>query len=247
MVVTDGPAEFAETLADLRRRVRLMLDFNAPVDALYAYYALYHNAHRSRLYVHRDAAGRANGFVAVCQTGQRLFQPTVALRTPDARGAVDLLRRALTPGRPYYVITTPDLREAVGEVVDIERPEINCLYRLDFARFHPSINVMVVAEQGLSDLPRFVVRSQEEIVAEAGLNWSSPYFAEVFVHTKPAAQGRGWAQAVVTACTTWIMRSGRQALFVVDEANRPSRAVAKAVGFVDTGVREHAGEGVCRA
>jgi len=233
-------------LEDLRQKVRPMLHFAAPADALYVYYALYHAPRRTRLYVHEDATGRADGFVAVCQTGQRLFQPTVILRTPDARAATELLRQALVPGRPYYLITTPDLRDAVATVVRIEQPEINRVYRLDLFRFQPFINVLVVAEQGLGGLPRFVIRSRGEVVAEAGVNWRSPHFAEVFVRTMPAAQGRGWGRAVLTTCTMWVVRSARQPLYVVNEGNRPSIALAEAVGYVDTGVREFAGEGVCQ-
>jgi hypothetical protein len=68
----------------LRLKVRLVLDLSAPADALAAYYALYYDPTRTRLYAHEDASDHVDGFVAVCQTGQRLFQPTVVLRTPDA-------------------------------------------------------------------------------------------------------------------------------------------------------------------
>ena len=169
------------------------------------------------------------------------------VRTPDARVAVELLRQALVPGRPYTLITTPDLREAVAEVVDIERPQVNRIYKLDLFRFQPLINVLVVTEQGLGGRPRFVIRSQGEVAAEAGVNWHSPHFAEVFVHTAPAARRRGWGRAVLTACTTWVVRSARQPLYVVGEGNGPSIALAEAVGYVDTGAREFAGEGLCRA
>ncbi|MDY7079710.1 MAG: GNAT family N-acetyltransferase [Chloroflexota bacterium] len=235
------------SLESLRLKVRPLLHFSAPTDALFVYYAFYHDPRRTRLYVHENEnGGRVDGFVAVCQTGQRLFQPTVVLRTPSAEAAVELLREALVPGRPYYLITTPDLRDAVVEVVDIEQPEINHIYRLELFRLQSSINVLVVAEQGLSGLPRFVIRAQGEIAAEAGVNWASPHFAEVFVRTTPAAQGRGWGKAVVAASTTWVVRSGRQPLYIVNEANEPSIALAEAVGYVDTGAREFSGEGVCR-
>ena len=245
--MAEGAAARGETLATLRDRVRPLLNVSAAADALYVYYALYHDPKRTQLYVSEGAAGRPVGFVAVCQTGQRLFQPTVLLRTSDARAAVNLLRRALTPGRPYYAVTTPDLRQAVLSVLEIEQPERNHLYRLDLARIEPSINVLVVAEQGLGGLPRFIIRSQEEVAAEAGINWASPYFAELSVQTKPAARGRGWAAAVVAACSRWVIRSGRQALYVVNDQNAPSLAVAKATGYADTGVREFAGKGVCRS
>jgi GNAT superfamily N-acetyltransferase len=233
-------------LRTLRLKVRPLLHFSAPTDALYVYYAFYHDPQRTRLYVHEDSAGHADGFVAVCQTGQRLFQPTVVLRTPDARAAIELLRQALVPGRPYYLITTTDLQDAVVGVVDIEQPEISRVYRLELFRFQPIINVLVVAEQGLGGLPRFVIRSQGEIAAEAGVNWSSPHFAELFVRTVPAARRRGWGRAVMTACTTWVVRSSRQPVYIVNETNGPSTALAEAIGYVDTGAREFAGEGVCR-
>lgn len=233
-------------LERLRLKVRSLLHFSAPADALYVYYAFYHDPRRTSLYVHEDGDGHADGFVAVCQTGQRLFQPTVVLRTPDARVAVKLLRQALVPGRPYYLITTPDLQDAVAEVVRIEQPEINRVCGLELFRFQPIINVLIVAEQGLDGRPRFVIRSQGDVAAEAGLNWASPHFVEVFVHTVPAAQGRGWGRAVAMACTTWVLRSSRQPLYFVTETNEPSIALAEAVGYADTGAREFAGEGVCR-
>jgi len=245
--VADGSTEFTTALEKLRLKVRPLLHFSAPADALLVYYVFYHDPRRTRLYVHEGASGRADGFVAVCQTGQRLFQPTVVLRTSNAEVAVELLHRALAPGRPYYLITTPDLRDAVAEVVDIEQPEINRIYRLDLFRLQFSINVLVVAEQGMGGLPRFVIRSRGVVVAEAGINWHSAHFAAVFVRTTPTAQGRGWGQAVLGACTTWIIRSARQPLYIVNERNRPSIALAEAVGYVDTGAREFAGEGVCRS
>jgi RimJ/RimL family protein N-acetyltransferase len=236
------------SLESLRLKVRSLLHFSTPADALFVYYAFYHDPRRTQLYVHEneDAKGRVDGFVAVCQTGQRLFVPTVVLRTPSAEAAIELLRQALVPGRPYYLITTPDLRDAVTEVLDIERPEVNHVYRLELFHLQSSINVLVVAEQGPGGLPRFIIRSQGEVVAESGTSWYSPHFCELFVRVAPSAQGRGWGQAVLAASTTWAVRSGRQPLYVVNETNEPSVALAKAVGYVDTGVREFAGEGVCR-
>jgi len=233
-------------LESLRLKVRPLLHFSAPANALFVYYAFYHDPQRTRLYVH-EAGGHADGFIAVCQTGQRLFQPTVVLHAANAEVAVELLRQALVTGRPYYVITTPGLRDAITEVVDIERPEINRLCILDLSRFQPIINVLVVVEQGLGGRPRFVIRSQGEIVAEAGVNWHSPHFAGVFVHIAPGVQKRGWDRAVLAACTTWVVRSARQPLYIVNEEDEPNITLAKAAGYVDTDTREFTGEGVCRA
>lgn len=235
-----------QDLESLRMKVRPLLHLTEPADALAVYYALYHDPRRTVLYVHENADGRAEGFAAVCQTGQRLFAPTVVLHTAEEQAAVALLREALVPGRPYYLATTPDLREAVAEVVSIEQVEINRIYRLDFSRFRMNTNVLVVAEPGLGGLPRFVIRSQGEVAAEAGLNWASSHFAEIFVRAAPAAQGRGWGRAVLTACTLWVVCSARQPLYVVGEENAVSIALAETTGYVDTGAREFAGEGVCK-
>jgi predicted GNAT family acetyltransferase len=231
-------------LERLRRRVEPMLDFDAPVDALYAYYALYHDPARTKLVVHDDRSGRVDGFVAVCQTGQRLFEPTVVLRTSDARAAVDLLHLALDPGRAYYVITTPDLREEVREAMEIQREETNHVFGLNLSRFEPSINVLVVQETGVEGAPRFIIRRRDTMLARSGVNWLSPHFAEIFVQTEPAAQGRGWGKAVVQACTRWVLRSGRQPLYVVNATNGASAALAQSIGYVDTGVCEFTVEGV---
>ncbi len=130
--------------------------------------------------------------------------------------------------------------------MDIEQPEINHIYRLDLSRLQHSINVLVVAEQGIGGLPRFVIRSQGEIAAESGVSWSSPHFAEIFVRTVPTAQRRGWGRAVLEASTSWVVRSGKQPLYIVNEKNEPSVVLAKAAGYSDTGAREFAGEGVGR-
>jgi GNAT superfamily N-acetyltransferase len=228
-----------------RARVEPLLDLHAPVDAIYAYYALFHDAERTALHVHENAQGAVDGFAAVCRTGQQLFVPTVALRTPDVRAARELLREALVPGRPYVVLTTPDLRDVVEEVVHVERARLHHLYRLDLGRFRPLVNVLVVRETSPGGTPRFLIRAQGEVVAQAGLNWQSPYFAELFVRTEPPARGRGWGRAVATACTTWILRAGKHPLYVVDRENSAGVGLARAMGYVDTGAREFAAEGVC--
>jgi hypothetical protein len=228
-----------------RLKVRSMLSLSAPADALYAYYVFYHDQDRTELHVHEDAEGRADGFVAVCQTGQRLFQPTVVLRTPKVNVAVELLREALAPGRPYYLITTPDLREAASRVVEMSDPEISRIYKIDLSRFDYDINVLVVAEEGVEGRPRFLVRSREEVVAEAGVAWLSPHFAAVYVRAIPAARERGLGTAVLSTCTRWVVRSGRHPLAIVQMGEDYATAVAEQVGYVDTGARELAGDVTC--
>ncbi len=236
-----GAARDAERL-----KIRPLISLSAPADGLYAYYAFYHDPKRTELTIHEEDEGRADGFVAVCQTGQRLFQPTVVLRTPKAGVAVELLREALTPGRPYYLITTPDLREAAAEVVEMTDVEINRVYEIDLSRFEYEVNVLVVAEEGIEERPRFLVRSQGEIVAEAGMTWFSGDFAELYVRATPPARERGFARSVLGACTRWVIRSGRRPLTIVGITDDSTTALVEAVGYVDTGARELAGDVVCR-
>jgi hypothetical protein len=216
-----------------------------PKDALAAYYALYHDPGRTGLWLHENANDRIDGLVAVCQTGFNLFQPTVVLRARDNEVAVALLRKALQPGRPVYVVTKPTLDLAVQAVVQLERQEYNRVYNFDPSRHRPEINVLVRSARTPDGSPRFVIRSRDQTASEAGINWRSPHFAEMFVHTQPWAEGRGWGKAVVAACANTLVQAGVQPLYMVTEGNQASISLAESVGFVDTGAREFAGSGVC--
>jgi hypothetical protein len=228
-----------------RLKVRSMLSLSAPADALYAYYAFYHDPDRTELRVHEDANGHADGFLAVCQTGQRLFQPTVVLRTPKVDVAVKLLREALEPGRPYYLITTPDLKEVTSTVVEMPEPSISRVYAIDLSRFKYAINVLVVAAEGVEGRPRFVVRSREEIVAEAGVVWLSAHFAAVYARASSAARERDLGKSALSTCTRWVVRSGRHPLMIVGVEDCRATALAESVGYVDSGARELAGDVTC--
>jgi RimJ/RimL family protein N-acetyltransferase len=229
-----------------RLALKPALDLRSPADAVYAYYALYHPEERTKIALHHADDGAVAGFVAVCQTGQRLFQPTVVLRTADVHVVAPLLERTLEPGRPYYIITTPDLRPALASKMESTRIAVSHVYSIDLARFEPTINVLVVREASRGPAPRFSIRAGEDAVAQAGLNWLSPQFAELFVWTRPAARGRGWGRSVISAATTWAIHSGRRPLYVADVKNPESLAFAKAIGYVDTGVRELVIDGVWR-
>lgn len=236
------------TLAARRARLEQegFLSLSDPSDALAAYYALYHDPGRTQLWLHHDANERIDGFATVSQTGFSLFQPTVVLRARDTGGAVGLLREALHPGRPYYVVTTPMLGPAIAAVVHLERDELNRVYRFDPRRYQPEINVLVQPARAPDGSPRFVIRSRGETASEAGVNWRSPHYAELFVHTQPWAQGRGWGKAVVAACANTLIQAGVQPLYMVTEGNAASIRLAESVGFVDTGAREFTASGVCQ-
>ncbi len=244
--------EITQDLEELRRKVRTMLDLSAPRDGLAAYYVLYHNPARTRLWV-AERGSRVEGFLAICQTGWDLFRPISVLRSRRIDVAQVLLQRSLLPSsggpphRPYYLVTTPDLLGVAEEALEVERVSLNRIYYLDLRHYEPEINVLVTPAQAANGSPRFVIRFQgAQIVAEAGINWQSPHFAEVYVQTAPEAQQRGWGKAVLDACITWILRSGAVPLYVVAEGNEPSARLAESVGFVDSGARECVVEGIAK-
>jgi predicted GNAT family acetyltransferase len=80
-------------------------------------------------------------------------------------------------------------------------------------------------------------------VALSGTNWRSPAFAEVFVHVHPQGRDRGWGKSVVSACTAALLEDRVRPLYIVDQNNEASIAIAEGLGYVDTGVREFSGEG----
>ncbi|MGD1995574.1 MAG: GNAT family N-acetyltransferase [Anaerolineae bacterium] len=235
-----------DDLTELRRRVRPMLDLSAARDALSAYYALYHNPERTRLLIQEGPTDRVEAFLSICQTGRDLFRLTAVLRARNSGAAEELLHRELEPRRPYYLITTPDLHSVVEEVLAVEQFEINRVYRLDLSLYTPAISVLVVPDRAADGSPRFVIRSQGKLAAEAGTNWRSPHFAGLYAWTSPEARDRGWGKAVVESCANWVIRSGAQPLYIVSEDNQSSIRLAESVGFTDTGSRELAVEGTMK-
>ncbi|HHS96556.1 MAG TPA: GNAT family N-acetyltransferase [Chloroflexi bacterium] len=233
----------ATDLVELRRRVRPLLDLSAPRDALAAYYTLYHDPSRTRVYV-EERGKRIEGFLTICQTGRDLFRLLAVLRARTLSAARALIERHLHPRRPYYLVTTLDLQPVVETTLLIEQTQINRIYRLDLRRYTPTLNVLVVPTPTPDGSPRFVIRVRGEVAAEAGVNWQSPHFAEVYVWTAPEARGRGWGKAVLDSCIAWVLRTGVQPLYVAPERNAPSIRLAESTGFVDTGAREFAVEAV---
>ena len=231
----------ADELSRRRRRARLVLDLSSPRDALPAYYALHHDADRSELFVEEEE-GRVMGFLAVCQTGRDLFRKTAVLRARHIDAARSLLQRGLQSRRPYYLVTTLDLQPVVEAVLDVEQAEVHRVYRMRLSRYAPRINVLVAPISAPDGSRRFVIRSQDEVAAESGINWRSPHFAEVYVWVVPQARGRGWGKSVLESCVSWVFRSGAQPLYVVAEENRASIRLAESVGFADTHAREYAAE-----
>jgi GNAT superfamily N-acetyltransferase len=230
-------------LNDKRRAIRPLLSPTDPGDALTSYYALWHDPRRTQLVLHHDARGRADGFVAVCQTGADLFRPLVTFRAPGESTSGELLREALMPNRPYQIVVPVTLASHVREQMEVAQPTLNRIYLLDPGRFQPVINVLVQRIDSPEGNPRFQIESQGQVAALSGVNWRSPSFAEVFVYVHPMGRGRGWGKSVVSACTNALLEERVRPLYMVEETNEASIAIAEGLGYVDTGRRTFAGEG----
>jgi GNAT superfamily N-acetyltransferase len=226
-----------------RRAIRPLLSSTDPADALTSYYALWHDPRRTQVTLHRDTQGQVDGFIAVCQTGADLFRPLVTLRAPDGQAVGDLLRAALAPNRPYQVIVPITVASVVREQMEIKRSTVDCIYQLDPSRFEPIVNVLVQRVAGADIAPRFQIEAQGQVVAMSGTNWRSPAFAEVFVYVHPSGRERGWGKSVVSACTAALLEEHLRPLYMVEEENVASIRIAEGLGYVDTGLREFAGEG----
>jgi len=234
-------------LAAARERVRRWISLRDPGEAAAVYYALYHPPQRTQLFLHHDASGSVDGFLAVCQTGRDLFRPVVVLRAAEPPIAVTLLQAGLVPGRPYIVQTTSRLASVLEVVLEVNVERRGAIFALDPTAFRPLPNVLVQPAPGPDrERWRFVIRSQGRVTAEAGINWRSPFFAELYVWVRPQARGRGWGRAVLSACTASLLESQVLPLYVAEEGNEASIRLAETVGYRDTGRREVEVEGVCR-
>ena len=232
------------TLYADRQAIAPLLRDHSPEDALAAYYALHHSEIRTKLTVHRDERGHTLGFMVVCQTGFDLFQPLAVLRAPTANGAdvaAWLLRNGLSSARSYHVLVPPALAPAVEAEMSTQAAATHLLFEARRASFQPVVNVLVTSSRGPDGGMRFAIRAADgSVVAESGTNWRTDEFAEVFVHVEFVARGRGLGKSVVSACTAHLLESNLRPLYFVDQGNAESVAIAEALGYADTGVRERA-------
>lgn len=230
----------------LRTSLRPLLDDQHAGDALAIYYAFHHPEARSQLFV-RAAPGSgveaaADGFLVRALTGLDLFRPLVTFRARSERTAVDLFEEGLPAGRPVYLTIPVSLAGWANKHLAVSEAELHHIYRLEARQQRQEINVLVLHSTGPDGTPRCEIRGAERVAAVAGVNWQGPRFAEIFVHTDPAARGRGLGRSVVTALAGRLLETGRRPLYVVAESNSASLGLAQSAGFVDTGLREYVGQ-----
>lgn len=225
------------SIHESRRLARQLLDDTSPADAPTAYYALFHPPQRSSLFVQFADSGRVVGFAGRFQTGIDLFRPLVTLRCTTPECAADALAEALTPERPYIFFANLNQLPLVGGSMRVMNQRILRIFQLQPTRFEPEINVLVQQKRTADGLPQAMITSNGQR-AIAGVNWQSPGFAELYVHTDPEVRRRGWGQSVVSAVTQAVVAGGRIPLYLVENNNDASRELAEKLGYVDTGARQ---------
>jgi GNAT superfamily N-acetyltransferase len=235
----------APAAAQLRHRLRHLLNEHSPADALAVYYALHHDPARTELFIYPDEPGRApEAFLARARTGQDLFRPIVTFRAPSAEAAGELFHRGLPPGRPHYITVPAELAGHVNARLTVAEPALYRMYRLDQRRFEPIVNIFITTSTNPEGWRRYEIRQGDRVLASAGVNWRSPRFAELYVYVDPAARERGYGKSVVARAAADLLEAGVTPLYVAAEDNAPSLRTAEAVGFVDTGLREYVCEAV---
>ncbi len=230
------------SLTNLRQSIRPLLNERDPADALASYYAFYHSDTRTHLVLHQDEAAQTTGYLAISRTGMDLFRPLVTLRLPpdDLSGGLDLITKALPEESDVILYAPAKYGPLLKALFDFEADEQVRLLVLDQNRFEPVINVLVTQATSPDGLPRFVIRSQTDpgqVVAAAGLNWQTRYYAEISVLTSPGERRQGWGRSVVAAMIHHLLQNGRTPLYVSGEHNQASLQLAESVGFLDSGER----------
>jgi hypothetical protein len=201
------------SLRDQRRLIETFVDAHSPTDAPTAYYGLFHDPARSALFPREG-----EGFVGRFQTGIDLFQ-------------------ALTVGRQYLFFANLNQLSLVGGSLALSNERVMSIYVLEPARFQSTMNVMVVTKNAPDGLPRAEINSGG-LQAVAGVNWQSPGYAEVYVHTETEARQRGWGRSVLSAITARVLQSGRIPVYLVEPNNEASVTLATGLGYVDSGARQ---------
>jgi len=149
-----------------------------------------------------------------------------------------LLSNHLDEGREHLFAAREQRASVLKRCLITWDERYNLIYTVDQASFQPDSRHFVKKVAREDGFSRFEIRDGEDVIATAGTNWRSPYFAEVGVCTQEGFWGHGLAEAVVSACTVELLKEGIKPLYIVAEGNTASIRVCEALGYRFTGYRE---------
>ena len=229
------------TLAQQRTSAAMLLT-NKPSDALASYFALEHDARRTKLTTCDDERGHTLAFVAVCQTGIDLFRPLVVVRGDDAEAVQEALKAALTPRRQYLFSAPVTLRPELDVACDLNSEQVNHVFTLSKSDLQPIVNILVQTSRTPDGQLRAFIRARDgSNAAEAGTSWISSKYAEVYVSVAEGARGRGLGKSVVSAISNQVLSVNKMPIYVTGANNLASRKLAERLGYRDTGAMELTG------
>lgn len=213
------------------------MDPRSVSDALAAYYGLLHPAERVVLFGYFPGNHAPTGFLAVARTGMDLFRPLVVPFVGTQVALRSLIEAALEPKRPVLLHLPLEQRPWVEDVVELSDPRPIDLLRLDTSRFRPVINVLVVETAAPGGWPRYEIRSGEDAVAAAGVNWIGSSYAEIYLEVAEVVMGRGFGRSVLSALASRLVAEGKMPIYPVTEDDWPAVMEAEELGFRRTGDR----------
>ena len=218
-----------------RRRAIQHLLSDEPADATAVYYAFHHPDGKSSVLPYPAEAERAAGFVTFSRTGLDLFRPLLTMRLPiaDLETSAEVIYNGIQPETAVIIQAPADYLPLLQALFDVQTIEKLHLYTLNHHQFEPVINVLVTQTTGPNELPRFVVRSQQDdrVIASAGINWQSPEYANLSVNTDSAHRRQGLGVSVLSAIVGYVLENGRSPLYEVAASNSASQTLAQQAHF----------------
>ena len=229
-------------IEEKRRAIRHLLDETDPADLTAVYFAFHHTPGKTAIFTHPPDGERAAGYLATSRTGMDLFRPLLTMRLPDDEtDSVALIYNALQPGMPAIVNSPARYAPLLKAFFEVQGEERMQVMRLRPNQFEPVINVLVTRDDTPDGRPRFVIRNRQgdnEIVASASTNWQTPQFADIAINTHPQYRREGYGRSVAAAMIGHLLEKGIQPLYFTATNNDASIALARRLGFIDTGARE---------
>lgn len=238
-------------IEEIRKSILPLLNNNLPYDAQEVYYAFHHPDDKTTLFTSSNDDGFVTGYTCLSRTGVDLFRPLVTMRLPispvngevDFQQAAELLHQSMQPGMPVIISAPEEYFPLLASQFHISAEQELKRLVLKKDQFEPIVNVLVRQEESYNNLPRYVIRAthegkedqKSEIVASAGVNWQSPYFADIYVHTKNDYRRQGHGRSVVAALVRSVLETGQLPIYTVRGDNIASIELAQTIGFVDTG------------